>query len=525
MKGKESLSLVYAVPDHPWLKASDKAAVRIAMTVSEKGLRQGVMAEVLSETGLNTDTPLVELKSQLGEIDSNLSVGAKLTSVNELKSNQFIAFQGFKPYGAGFIITAAQADAMIKRSATLSEYIRPYLNGRDVAQHSRNVFAVDFHGLSLDAVRTRYPEVYQHMLQSVKPERDHVKMEYRRKNWWLFGQPSTETRNAIQQISSFLITPETAKHRYFLKLKKGTLPDQKLRLVAIDSYNTLSILSSRLHVRYAESQGNWQGIGNDPVYTHNSCFNTFSFPVISENHALQDCLRELGERLDSFRKERLATHGFLTMTGLYNALERLREIENGCAVEPLSAAERDVHEAGLISVLKEIHDDIDRAVLSAYGWNDLAPALVGKPGGTVPSEHKSEPQLEAEEELLRRLVALNHERVEEEKQGMVRWLRPDYQIPKLGAKAPKSKTEELDLEVVESVAKPKWPGDGLAQIRLVRDMLARSASPTDALAISSAFDGRNSAARKDRVAKVLETMVATGAARAVEDGTRYFVPR
>ena len=234
---------------------------------------------------------------------------------------------------------------------------------------------------------------------------------------------------------------------------------------------------------------------------------------------------QLGERLDSFRKERLAAHDFLTMTGLYNALERLREIENGYTVEPLSAAERDVHEAGLISVLKEIHDDIDRTVLSAYGWDDLAPDLVGKPGGTVPSEHKSEQQLVAEEELLRRLVVLNHERAEEEKQGTVRWLRPDYQIPKLGAKAPKSKTEELDLEVVELFTKPKWPVDGLAQIRLVRDVLAKSASPTGALAISSAFDGRNSAARKDRVAKVLETMVATGAARAVDDGTRYFVPR
>ena len=45
-------------------------------------------------------------------------------------------------------------------------------------------------------------------------------------------------------------------------------------------------------------------------------------------------LRELGERLDSFRKQRLVEHSFLTMTGLYNALERLRELENGCDVSP-----------------------------------------------------------------------------------------------------------------------------------------------------------------------------------------------
>jgi hypothetical protein len=212
------------------------------------------------------------------------------------------------------------------------------------------------------------------------------------------------------------------------------------------------------------------------------------------------------------------------MTGLYNALERYREVNAGFG-SPLTPAERDVHEAGLISVLGEIHDDIDRATLSAYSWDDLAPALVGKVGGTLPSEHKSEAQLEAEEELLRRLVALNHERAEEEKRGLIRWLRPDYQIPKLGAKAPKAKTEELDLEIVETATKPKWPSDGLAQIRVVRDVLAKSQGLATPLAISATFDGKNSSARKNRIAKVLETMVATGAARVSDDGAKYFVPR
>ena len=75
------------------------------------------------------------------------------------------------------------------------------------------------------------------------------------------------------------------------------------------------------------------------------------------------------------------------MTALYNVLERVRELENGCEIPPLSAKERDIHEAGLVSVLKEIHDDIDRAVFEAYGWADLAPMLVGRPGATTPSAH------------------------------------------------------------------------------------------------------------------------------------------
>ena len=72
------------------------------------------------------------------------------------------------------------------------------------------------------------------------------------------------------------------------------------------------------------------------------------------------------------------------MTALYNVLERVRELESGCEVPALTPKERDIHEAGLVSVLKEIHDDIDRAVFEAYGWVDLAPALVGRPARRRP---------------------------------------------------------------------------------------------------------------------------------------------
>ena len=70
------------------------------------------------------------------------------------------------------------------------------------------------------------------------------------------------------------------------------------------------------------------------------------------------------------------------MTGLYNSLERLRELAAGADVPPLSEAERDIKDAGQAQVLRDLHDDIDRAVLDAYGWSDLIPALVGRPGAT-----------------------------------------------------------------------------------------------------------------------------------------------
>ncbi len=70
------------------------------------------------------------------------------------------------------------------------------------------------------------------------------------------------------------------------------------------------------------------------------------------------------------------------------------------AVEPLTDADCDTHEARQTRILAELHDDIDREVLAAYGWSDLAPALVGRPGGTMPSPHKAPDQEAAQETQL-----------------------------------------------------------------------------------------------------------------------------
>src|SRR5436309_1972762 len=112
-------------------------------------------------------------------------------------------------------------------------------------------------------------------------------------------------------------------------------------------------------------------------------------------------IRELGERLDAHRKRQQEMHPALTITGMYNVLEKLR------SGEPLTAKEKVIHEKGLVSVLKQIHDDLDAAVFDAYGW----------------------PRDLTDEAILERLVALNAERAAEEARGLVRWLRPEFQNP------------------------------------------------------------------------------------------------
>ncbi len=518
MTAKESLSLIYAVPDHPWMKSADKAAVRIAMTVAQAGNHEGVLAEVVSEAELNTDTPRVELERREGKVNSHLAIGANLSLLQPLISNTDIGVKGFELGTQALLITPAFAEQLRASTPTASKYVHPYMNGNDLKNGRVWRYVIDTYPASWSEIQG-CSSLAQYLLSNVKGARNPNADEHVLTNWWQFRRSGESIRLAISGIYRYLATVRTAKHRYFIFVDQALRAESKNVIVAVDQASAMACLSSRLHVLFSNETGGKQGVGNDPVYQHTETFDPFPFPL-----AVSPRLTELGEHLDAFRKERLAAHDFLTMTELYNALERVRELDAGIG-DPLTPAQRDVYDAGQIAILKSLHDEIDGEVFAAYGWSDLGERLIGKPGGTTPSPHKSEDQEAAEEELLVRLVALNQQRIAEEKSGTVHWLRPDFQRPRLAAKVKGETQIEADLGEAVVVEEAKWPSDGLDQIRSVRDLLARAAAPISVPTLSAAFSGRNTPKRRQRVEQVLETLVSTGAARRDEATNGYYLPR
>jgi hypothetical protein len=159
---------------------------------------------------------------------------------------------------------------------------------------------------------------------------------------------------------------------------------------------------------------------------------------------------------------------------MYNVLEKLR------LGAILSSKDKTLHEQGLVSVLAQLHDELDAAVFDAYGWRDLAPALVGKPGGTTPYPDKPAEQAEAEEELLSRLVALNAERAAEEARDRVRWLRPEFQNPR-GAQAEQGEIETGKVTEAAAVPQKKlaWPKTLPEQVLALRGVLVVAAGSAE----------------------------------------------
>ena len=113
LNAKKPVSLLMAIPNHPWTKATENAAaVRIAMTVAIAGRHEGVLRKVTAKSGLKTDQPEVELSTKQGRINANLTVGADVGSAVSLQANTGICHDGVKLHGKGFRIRPAEADLL-----------------------------------------------------------------------------------------------------------------------------------------------------------------------------------------------------------------------------------------------------------------------------------------------------------------------------------------------------------------------------------------------------------------------------
>ena len=313
MEDIKALHLVFAIPDHPWVDASDGAAVRIAMTVGEKGAGAGVLIRVVSEEKTSGSERLITLEENAGIIHADMRQGANILSAIALKANEDISCVGIMLHAQGFIVTEHEAKQLgLGRVGGLEKHIRPFRNGKDITDKPRRVMLIDLLGLTIEEVRERFPEVYQWVFTRVKPVRDQDRRLKHRDLWWLCGEPRKTFRPALAGLERYIVTPMTAKHRVFVFLPCEILPDQALVAIAsADAYH-LGALSSRIHVCWFLAAGGRLGVGNDPRYNNSVCFAPFPFPAVTPEQ--QARIRDLGEKLDAHRKARQALYPDLTMT-------------------------------------------------------------------------------------------------------------------------------------------------------------------------------------------------------------------
>ena len=471
--------VVWAVRDHPWVDEVDGAAVRVAMTVIAGGGPQALLIGVDDEGNV--------IRVQKGaRLNSDLTLGIDVasTAATALLANAGLATVGFKLYGDGFVLDRSEAQALIDAESRHKLAIRPLMIGRDLAQRPRGDYVIDFGTRSEDEARG-FPVLFDLVRSRVKPHRDANPNKDIRARWWQHGHLRAQLRDAVGGLGRLIATPETARHRFFVLLDTFIAPEGSLFCIGTDDAFTLAVLSSAIHTAWAEASAGKLGVGND--YRYNTyCFDPFPFPDPPEELRAQ--IGAVAERLDAHRKAAIERNEVVTMTGMYNVVEKLK------SGEALTPKERKIHEIAACGVLKDLHDELDALVAKAYGWE-------------WPLE---------EEVILKRLVALHDERVKEEKAGKVRWLRPDYQFPRFGKDLPAAGLglAEPKAKAAPKAERPAWPTDVISQIVSIKRLLAEEALSAKELA------ARFTGAKADIVRRHLEILLVMGEVRENPDG-RY----
>ena len=353
---KATGDIFMAWSDRAWVL--DGAAVRVSMVGFDGGAEE---AYTLDGAAVKT-------------INANLTSAADLTQARRLSENNGFVFIGDMKKGR-FEIPRSLVDEMLAAPLNAngrpnSDVLCPWINALDVTRRSRDMWIIDFGVEMPEAEAALYEQPFEYVRALVKPARDRVRSSLERNRWWLHARPAPDMRNALAGLPRFICTPRVSKHRLFVWLYAGTLPDGATCVFARDDDYFFGVLHSTAHELWARATGTQLREAESGFrYTPTTTFETFPCPWPPGQEPVDDprvgAIAEAARELVALRERWLNPAGASerelkgrTLTNLYNARPTWLDLA---------------------------HRRLDAAVLAAYGW----PADLGG------------------EALLARLLALN----------------------------------------------------------------------------------------------------------------------
>jgi len=267
-----------------------------------------------------------------------------------LCENLGVTFEGCKPIGTGFIIDETQVQSWKDADSRNAEVLFPYLGGGDLNSRpdgSAPRWIIDFNDRPEPEAKS-YSLPYERLLERVKPERSTNNRKVYRDYWWQFGEKRPGMRKAIKGLDGMLVITRHSRTVMPVRVPTALVPGDSTVVFATDSFVDQAVLSSSMHQMWAIKYGS--GMRIDPRYTPSGVFETFPRPGPTQR------LAEVGRTLDVERREAMLRRD-LGLTKLYNLVND---------PDITDAADHDV------ARMREIHAELDHAVMDAYGWGNAA---------------------------------------------------------------------------------------------------------------------------------------------------------
>jgi len=371
-----------AWPDERWWDKG--AAVRVAMICFGHSNQSARLA------GMEVPTITADLKG---------FEAFDLTEARPLDENKGRAFQGPVKVGP-FDVPGRIVRRWLKEpnpsGRSNAEVLKPLANGDEITGRPADFWIIDFGTMSLEEAQL-FAAPFAHVQQFVLPKRLKQSDEGRKRYWWRHGRAGTQYRTALVGLDRYIATSRVSKHRFFVWMPARVWPDSRLFAITVDDDFTFGVLSSRMHTEWSLATASMHGVGNDPTYNAEACFETFPFPSATTH--LRDKIAEIARELDRARAawanppEWVDTVSEVVPIGLASTPYPSRYV-----AKPEFAAE--VATRTLTNLynsppawLAQLHSRLDAAVAEAFGWDDYSFA--------TPSET-----------IVQRLLVLNQARAE-----------------------------------------------------------------------------------------------------------------
>ena len=419
-----------AVPSRPW---PGEAALEIAHVWLRRGEWKG--EAILDDQSVVSITPFLTVPA---------TVRGK---PHRLMANAGKSFQGSIVLGMGFVLTPEAVGSLIAKDERNRDVLVPYLNGEDLnsrPDQSPSRWVIDFSDWPLDRSATGswrdgsdeerkawirsgivphdyaghtasdYPDCLDLVTLTVRPERLKNPDEGARKYWWRYLRPRSELYAAISSLEHITAISLVTHHVAFGIVDAHHVYAHRLAVFPISDYGSFSVMQSDVHEPWARAYSS--SLETRINYSPSDCFETFPFP------ANLSSLHSIGARYHAHRQNLMLSRN----EGLTKTYNRFHS---------------DGETAADVVKFRELHIEMNRAVVDAYGWCDFVLNL---------DFYKTKQGLrftlsEADRrEVLDRLLLLNHSIYRKE----VELGLHDKKVKKLGTKRRAVSTISAPLEMV-----------------------------------------------------------------------------
>ncbi|NAY91384.1 N-6 DNA methylase [Muricauda sp. JGD-17] len=347
-----------AISSQPW---SGDAVVFVSIVNWTKGDFQG-------KKRLYVEDKNDELQEYiLDNINSSLSLQIDVTEAKVLDCNKSPkkVFQGQTHGHEGFLVAKMEGLEMLAKNKVNHKVVKPFLIGRELVANEKSQperFVIDFTDKDIIEAAS-FPEPYEMVKKSVLPDREAKANEQEEKNqkalennskakvnkhhinfynkWWQLSYGRKDLFKVLSKLKRYIACSRVSARPIFEFVSSDINPNDALMVFAFEDNYTFGIIQSQAHILwYQEKCSSMKG---DPRYTPNTIWDTFPFP---QNPKLADVKKVAvaAKKLREMRNKIMDKHNY-TLRDIYRILE-----------EPGA------------NPLKDAHQNLDDAVLAAYGF-------------------------------------------------------------------------------------------------------------------------------------------------------------